>query len=288
VGHGFPSLSLSSIEGNDLSGTQTLVKNLSNALLNARAVLYKIDPAPIGAGNLSPDVDHFDAAVDDSVIPFNDGVTFDTLVHQTGGHSFFNRNDVDAEVQRAVSLGGTFYTLTYTPTHASASPSPYRHIHVTFDQPGLHAATRLGYFLVDTATPSNVSPNTAVDAAMISGLDYTALRLTASTCTLGPATVTMRCTLQIDTRNLQWMSLPDGDRTASLLVAAAAYTAAHKPISYTRSPVTLHMSADKSPARASFEITLHAPSQPASLRFVVLAEPEGRLGSASWVVASKP
>jgi len=192
---------------------------------------------------------------------------------------------VDAEVSSAVDLGGSFYTIAYTPTGASTATTSYRHIRIKVDQPGAKAVTRQGYFKTEPTENSTAPANPAgiVDSAIINNLAYTALGIQVDGFTLSPTGSSTRCRLRIDPKDIHWTDEPDGARVMNLLVGAATYAANNKPLTYTRDVAALRMEAadaNSDPAaHATFEVPLHIPPAAASIRIIVLAEDTGKLGS---------
>jgi VWFA-related protein len=286
LGHGFPAMNLMNIPPQDAATMQALVQNITNQLLEARIVLYKVDPAAVGAPAVTPNMDDADSAFDDTAQPFADSISFDSMIQQTGGHSFFNRNDVDAEFSKAVDLGGSFYTLSYSPTGESTAAAGYRHIRVLVNQPGAKAVTRQGYFKIDAAAAPEAPANPAavVDGAIINNLVYSALGVHITSLTRAPSGTSTRCFMRLDAKDIHWTLQPDGSRVMNLLVGAATYGANGKPLTYSRDTATLHMDAaapdSDSALHSDFEIPMHIPPAAASLRIVVLAEETGKLGSA--------
>jgi len=292
LGHGFPAISMTGLPPETAAGLQTLIQSITNLLLQARMVVYKVDPAAVGSTTITPDIDDLDSAFEDAAAPFADSISFDNVTQQTGGHSFFNRNDVDAEVGRAVDLGGSFYTLAYRPTGSSDAAANYRHIRVLVDHPGAKVATRLGYFNAvpkdahSTAADPNAAtvanPAATVDAAIINNLAYTALGIQVESLRRSTTDSSTLCTLNIDPKAIRWTIEPDGSRTIKLLVGVATYTAANKPLTYARTATTLRIdSTDTHPAlQASLTLPVHIPVSAAKMRIVVLAENTGALGSA--------
>jgi len=284
LGHGFPGINISTMPPETAAPLQALVQNITNLLLDARIVVYKVDPAAVGAAAVTPDVDDTDSAFDDTAQPYADSISFDNVIQQTGGHSFFNRNDVDTQVSNAVDLGGSFYTISYSPSNASNVAAGYRHIRVKVDQPGVKTVTRQGYFHIEpTAAPVAVAnPAGLVDAAIINNLAYTALGIQSEGLVLAPTSASTRCMIRIDPKDIHWTTESDGSRIMNLLVGAATYTADNKPLTYTRDYAALHMDAsdDTDPALyATFEVPVHIPAAAASMRIIVLAEETGKLGS---------
>jgi len=283
LGHGFPGINLINMPPPTAAAMEALVQSITNLLLEARIVVYKVDPAAVGSPTITPDLDDTDSAFDDSASPFADSISFDTVTQQTGGHSFFNRNDVDAEVGNAVDLGGSFYTIAYTPTGASTSASGYRHIRIRVDKPGARAITRQGYFKVESAeTPvAPANPAGIVDAAIINNLSYAALHVQVESLALAPTAASTRCTLRIDPKDIHWSTQPDGASVMNLLVGAATYSANNKPLTYSRDTAELHMDATDAAdtEHATFEVPLHIPPAAARIRMIVLDEDTGKLGS---------
>ncbi|HEY0308901.1 MAG TPA: VWA domain-containing protein [Acidobacteriaceae bacterium] len=281
VGHGFPSVNLENVDATLSDAMQTMIRKITNVLLEARIVVYRIDPAPVGSGHLLESPENMDAAFDDSTEPFAENIGFDTLVRQTGGTAFYNRNDVDNEVARAVTLGSTFYTVTYIPANDSAEPASYRHIRVVMNRPGLHASTRQGYY-TDTQQTTQPAPDVplTVDAAIVNDLNYTSLQIRVSRYIRSGDGHSTIYRLQLAPQNLQWSVADDGSRTLHLMAAAASYTAAHKPRSYTRRSILLKFSANQDAlAPISLDLPLHIPADATSLRVVVLDTSSGKLGS---------
>ena len=75
--------------------------------------------------------------------------TMNELASQTGGHAFYNRNDIDHAIALSVAEGSTYYTLAYYPEDQTPS-GKFRKIEVKVDRKGLQTHYRKGYFAVDT------------------------------------------------------------------------------------------------------------------------------------------
>lgn len=77
----------------------------------------------------------------------------DELAEVTGGKAFYNSNDLHVGITRAVTLGSTYYALTYTPSNPKWDGS-FRKIKVTVARPKVQVLHRRGYY----ATPDNSKP----------------------------------------------------------------------------------------------------------------------------------
>jgi VWFA-related protein len=74
--------------------------------------------------------------------------TMDSIADATGGHAFYGTNDLKGAVDRALSSGSTYYSLTYEPTN-SKYDSSLRHIKVTLRKSGYDLSYRKTYFADD-------------------------------------------------------------------------------------------------------------------------------------------
>lgn len=74
--------------------------------------------------------------------------TMNELASQTGGHAFYNRNDIDHAIALSVAEGSTYYTLGYYPDDKNLD-GRFRRIEVKVDRKGVQTHYRKGYFAVD-------------------------------------------------------------------------------------------------------------------------------------------
>ena len=104
--------------------------------------------------------------------------TMQQLADATGGHAFYNTNDLTGAVEHAIEAGSNFYTLAYTPADSNFH-GEYRPIRVTLSprlaNAGYKLAYRQGYY-----TDQPVPPKRGVDPAA-SAPPPTAGATTAST-----------------------------------------------------------------------------------------------------------
>jgi hypothetical protein len=76
------------------------------------------------------------------------------IADQTGGHAYYNRNDIDHAIALSVAEGSTYYTLGYYPEDKGWD-GKFRKIEVKVNRPGLKLHHRRGYFAVD---PERMKP----------------------------------------------------------------------------------------------------------------------------------
>ena len=70
------------------------------------------------------------------------------LADQTGGHAYYNRNDIDRAIALSVAEGSTYYTLGYYPEDKNWD-GKFRKIEVKVKRSGLKLHHRRGYFAID-------------------------------------------------------------------------------------------------------------------------------------------
>jgi hypothetical protein len=211
----------------------------------------------------------------------NDHLEFGGLAPPTGGRTYGNRNDLDAEIGESVDAGASYYTLSYRPTNPSNNAKEFRHIRVEVTRPGLTVLTRNGYFRDPPQPEMQKIPaqQLAFDlyGAAGSAMAYTDLQVTAERA--GKADFV----LHPAARDLTWRELPDGRRHADVVLLAACLTANRKLLA--KSFATLGSNTEASLAAISVSATampMHVvvPPGTARIRFVVRDMTSGRVGTA--------
>ena len=74
-----------------------------------------------------------------------DQIAMETLAKDTGGEAFYNTNDLEGAITRAVSDGSRYYTLTYSPSNKSFD-GKYRTINVQLKHENYKLSYRRGYY----------------------------------------------------------------------------------------------------------------------------------------------
>jgi VWFA-related protein len=77
-----------------------------------------------------------------------DHTTMDTIAEDTGGHAYYNTNDVQGAVEKAVEDGSTYYSMTYEPTNKNLDGG-LRKIKVKLKEPGYQLSYRTTYYADD-------------------------------------------------------------------------------------------------------------------------------------------
>lgn len=165
------------------------LRQTTNLLARSRIAVY-----PVEAGGLSTSsglsetsipmygpvrsaIVHNQAA-DRSVNEFHESMK--QLANDTGGHAFYNNNDLAGAVQDAIKHGSQYYTLTYSPTNKDPREG-FRSIRVELTGPAasrhLKLAYRKGYYTlgnkpVKSFTTDNAGVTLNVDSAALAAMQH--------------------------------------------------------------------------------------------------------------------
>ncbi len=142
-------------------------RETTNLLTRAQVAVYPIDARGIMT---SPNMD----VSQSTEIYVNDPTRFNTdevkyhlntgaenmtmlrMAEDSGGHAFFNTNDLVDSVNKAIAAGSHYYTLTYSPTDTNWNGN-FRKIQVKLQQSGVTLAYRRGYYANDPDAPNTPS-----------------------------------------------------------------------------------------------------------------------------------
>ena len=170
-GHGGPGISSLQVRAGYLDELNEYVHYTTNMLVNSRASLFVIYPglnyqSPVGTRSM------FAAGTelgDDD--PFSGAINFGIFVNETGGKLFYNRNDVNTEIEESEELASEYYTLTYQPPEGNVDVR-FRRIRVTSRNPDLRVVTKAGYFAMDKEAAVGDRPQAPVNIAEAGQVDY--------------------------------------------------------------------------------------------------------------------
>jgi VWFA-related protein len=153
---------------------------------------------PLGPIGLSPDRANID--------------TMNILADRTGGRAFYNTNDIQGSVRRAIEDSRVTYVLGFYPTHGNWD-AKFREIKVQVKRPGLHLRYRRGYLALPEATFDSRNREVLMRAAVDSPLDDTSLGLEARLHVVDvPGAMTLKIELLVYSRDLTLVA--QGDRWA--------------------------------------------------------------------------
>jgi VWFA-related protein len=109
--------------------------------------------------------------------PQENFTTMDDLAEATGGHAFYNANDLDVSIRRAIDDSRDTYVLSYYPAMAQWDGS-FHEIKVEVKQPGVQVRSRRGYYAFPDTTPDANRQTQQMADAVSAPLESTALGLT--------------------------------------------------------------------------------------------------------------
>jgi VWFA-related protein len=119
------------------------IKEATDLLNLSHVAVYPVDVRGIVAPpNTGPEIVKFisDQALERS--------TMDSIAESTGGHAYYQTNDVEGAVDHATENGSTYYTMTYSPTNMKLDGG-LRKIKVKLDKPGYTLSYRTSYYADD-------------------------------------------------------------------------------------------------------------------------------------------
>jgi VWFA-related protein len=98
--------------------------------------------------------------------------TMNTMAERTGGRAFYNTNDIQGAVRKAIDDSRVTYVLGYYPSNTNWD-GKFRELRVRTSKPGVHLRYRVGYFaLPDAATTA------AQKAQLLSDAEWSPLEAT--------------------------------------------------------------------------------------------------------------
>jgi VWFA-related protein len=240
ISPGFPVFSSLRVNQHARDHVFDSIRQLSDHLLQAHMSIDTVDPRGViphvlldlpntpgpqnqqGSVNINSSQTYMRALSDASPTSVTD-IAIQTLAHETGGHSFFGRNDVDREIATSMQQAGSYYTLSYTPANHDFH-GEFRKLQVTLVRPSNgHPTTRDGYFaLRDEPSPDpNVRAAPLLDA-LLAPLDYSAIRIPIIyAISTGPGS-TMTVHMAVSSEALTWIADGKGHFHANVIVAAAS------------------------------------------------------------------
>ncbi|MDP9049160.1 MAG: VWA domain-containing protein [Acidobacteriota bacterium] len=150
------------------------IRKTDNLLTRAQVAVYPVDARGVFSSDSTLDVSNNMAAITDASgaavsqqltanlnATAQQHETMEAMAEDTGGHAFYNTNDLTTAVTKAVENGSNYYTLTYSPTNTQWD-ARFRSVKVKIDQPNVKLAYRNGYYAID---PNDRSKQVAGGAA---------------------------------------------------------------------------------------------------------------------------
>jgi VWFA-related protein len=285
VGHGGPSIYTEALVGPIVDQLNQYARDTTNMLVDARVSLFVIYPGlPVNGPVLTLSAGSAATDIGDDADPFAGDINYGVFVNETGGKLFYNRNDVDREIERSQELGSEYYTLTYQP-HEGDADGKFRRIRVTLRDPNLRAVTKAGYFAPAKGAPVDPRQQTMVNLveAARSTIPFQALNLTIEDVVRHPDTRTIGFTVLLQSGHSNWEAADDGKSTTNLTLAAASLAGARDILASKLETLTVTAGTQdaarlaQTPAR--LPVTLRFPRKTQTVRVVIQTAESQRIGA---------
>jgi len=145
---GFPSVTSGGLYEIDLAQLDREdIERMLRLMNDAGIAVY-----PVGAGGIAPFTPWLDIPSPQLPMSFRDIGGMMDLANHTGGRAFFNRNDVEIGILKAVDDSRFSYSLAFYPDHNKWN-GEWRKIRVKVNRPGVRVLARSGYFALPDASP---------------------------------------------------------------------------------------------------------------------------------------
>jgi hypothetical protein len=306
ISPGFPLFSTLRMNQNARDHIFDSLRQLSDHLLEARMNIDTVDPRGViphvlldlpnatlgpqqGSVNINSIQAYMRALSAASPTSVTD-IAIQTLAHETGGRSFFSRNDVDREIASSMQQAGSYYTLSYTPANHDFH-GEFRKLQVTLVRPlTARVTTRDGYYaLADESSADPGARAAPLLDALLAPLDYLAIQIPIIyAISTGPGS-TMTVHLAVASEALTWVADEKGHYHANVIVAAASQESGKpwKPAVMTALQVTASSAASTPPramAQVQFAVPSRTPPTSKAERWRVLLQDEAtrRIGSSEF------
>jgi hypothetical protein len=205
------------------------------------------------------------------------------FTQETGGKSFWGRNDLDSEVARSMADGGRYYTVSYSPANRNFD-GKFRMISVKINRPGLKARTRAGYFAVPDSPPLTKDQLTnELEEALGNPVPYTGIQIGGTANSIPGEPHLQHVSLRLDRHDLTFKPSPDAGQDCALVAAIASFSAKAKPLEIRSQNFSVSLRGQMTPTLADdvvvLNLTVPANSQVSRVRVIVRDEASGRMGS---------
>jgi VWFA-related protein len=157
------------------------IEDAARSLNSADVAVYPVDARGL-IGNAqtamtSGTVTNFMTTPPDTTSPFPDRANFDTMAtfaDHTGGLAFYNSNDIQGAVRKAIDDSRVTYVIGYYPTNTKWD-GKFREIKIRTNKPGVRLRYRLGYYALPDTTLSDTEKAQLLKDAEWSPLEATDL-----------------------------------------------------------------------------------------------------------------
>jgi VWFA-related protein len=291
VSAGIQTQSLESLWSSNLNDYVRALRLLSDEMLRSRTTMNAIDPQGVGMGRVtpqgllvSPDGEYDSGDLATSLNAYESGasnLTLGTLTQQTGGVYLYNRNDVDAEIGRALADAATAYALAYSPSNHDYN-GKFRKLKIDVHNPAWTVRCRPGYFALPATVLVSNSSAYEIRHALTAQVNYAGVGVTVQA---QPAAADQQpVQIAVDSHTLNWQVQSDGKYQAHIELLAVSFNAKQKALYQVRRTMSANLAAAAYPQALEkpWNIALNIPLDKSATRVRVVLRDTGsqRIGSA--------
>jgi VWFA-related protein len=257
--------------GSELSRTVRALNQANVAVYPVDARGLMTDPGFAAEQSISPSTGWTPPNID----------TMKELASGTGGLAFYNTNDIQGSIRRAIEDSRITYTLGYYPSDDSTD-GKYRTIKVKVNRPGLTVRHRRGYTGAKVETTlSDKTADVELRQALWSPVDSTAIAMNARVDRVKGSDL-LHVVVQIAPDSVT-MDQSDGVRKVNLAFALIQNDSVGRQVSGLRDEITVNVGINEYSAILRtgilFRKQVPMPATAASLKIAVVDRPTGITGS---------
>jgi len=194
------------------------LERVARALNQSNMAIYPVDARGLLMGSAT------DASVAHPFSPYrppgdlgigqSEQSTMDLLANRTGGHAYYNTNDIKGAIRRTLGESRFTYTIGYYPDHGNWNGG-YHTIVLRAKKSGVVMRYRKGYFALADPPENAAATHYALQAAVWSPVDATTLGIEARVETIYLATRKLDLRVKLETGDLR-LQEADGRRRGSV------------------------------------------------------------------------
>lgn len=194
------------------------LERVARALNQSNMAIYPVDARGLLMGSAS------DASVAHPFSPYrppgdmgigqSEQSTMELLANRTGGHAYYNTNDIKGAIRRTLGDSRFTYTIGYYPDHGNWN-GEYHTIQLRAKKPGVVLRYRKGYFALADPPENPAATHYALQAAVWSPVDATSLGIQARIEAIYSATRKLDMRVKVEAGELRLKDV-DGHRQGSI------------------------------------------------------------------------
>jgi VWFA-related protein len=261
-------------------GQTVEINRAGRALNNANVAVYTVDARGLVGAFSSPPNARQQVFATLSTVRGNLDI-LEIVAEETGGRAFFNTNDINNAIRRAVDDARLTYVLGYYPSHGKWD-GRHHAIRVSVNRPGVEVRHRKGYLAIPGQGEDTSQRSASLRAAILSPLEATGIGLTARVERVERAPTDATVTIGVDPTSITLERAAD-NWEGSLDVVVAQSSPDGSVVRSVDKTMTLRMTAERHAQimKEGFSINATVAMLPdvARLTVVVRDGPTGSMGT---------